>query len=175
MSIEVERATIACGCCGAKVTELRRGRCWGCYTKWAEQRPVPKGATCVVCDERRRENLRIVELHSKSVTMCHICSSRTVKLARVPSSIDALRRQLTRDRRQDDRRGDGMERRVFPRERRVGDRRGPPRASTFSDTNPHFVLPDFEDIEIEIQEADIEVVEQTLVREAPKRPSASSR
>lgn len=173
MSIEVERATIACGCCGARVTELRRGRCWGCYTKWAEQRSVPKGATCVVCDERRREHLRLVELHTKSVTMCHICAARTVKLAKVPSSIDALRRLLTRDRRLDDRRGDGLERRIFPRERRVGDRRGPPRATKFSDTNPNFVMPDFEDIEIEIQDSDIELVEQTLVRESPFHASAN--
>lgn len=167
MSIEVERATIACGCCGAKVTELRRGRCWGCYTKWAELRPVPKGATCAVCDERRRENLRLVELHSRSVTLCHICAARTVRLAKVPTSIDNLRRQLLRDRRQDDRRGDGLERRIFPRERRVGDRRGPPRANATDTTNPGFVMPEFEDIVIEIQDADIELVEQTLVREAP--------
>jgi hypothetical protein len=167
MSIEVERATIACGCCGAKVTELRRGRCWGCYSKWAEMRPVPKGAACAVCDERRRENLRLVELHSRSVALCHICAARTMKLAKVPGSIDGLRRQLLRDRRQDNRRGDGMERRIFPRERRVGDRLGPPRASASDTTNPGFVMPEFEDIVIEIQDADIEIVEQTLVRERP--------
>jgi hypothetical protein len=169
MSIVVERATIPCGCCGAKVTELRRGRCWGCYQNWAELRPVPRGACCAVCDERRRDNLRLVELHHRSVTLCHICAGRTVKLAKVPTSIDGLRKLLLRDRRALDRRGDGMERRIFPRERRVGDRRGPPRASSFSDTNPGFVMPDFEDIEIEIQDSDIEVVEQTLVREQPRR------
>ena len=152
------------------VTELRRGRCWACYSKWAEMRPVPRGATCAVCDERRRDNLRLVELHSRSLTLCHICAARTLKLAKVPNSIDSLRRQLQRDRRQQDRRGNGLERRIFPRERRVGDRRGPPRASSFSDTNPGFVMPDFEDIEIEIEEADIEVVEETLVREQPRRP-----
>jgi hypothetical protein len=32
---------------------------------------------------------------------------------------------------------------------------------------PGFVMPEFEDIEIEIQDADIEIVEQTLVRERP--------
>jgi len=166
MSIEVERATIACTACGAKVTEPRRGRCWSCYSKWAEMRPVPRGATCVVCDERRRDNLRLVEVHSRSVTMCHICAARTLKLAKVPSSIDGLRRVLTRDRRRQDRRSDGLDRRVFPRERRVGDRRGPARAGDATD--PGFVLPDFDDIVIEIQEADIEIVDQTLVREQPK-------
>ena len=94
MSIEIERATIPCGSCGAMVTELRRGRCWGCYSKWAELRPVPRGASCAVCEERRRENLRLIELHSRSVTFCHICAARTLKLARVPSSIDELRRLL---------------------------------------------------------------------------------
>jgi hypothetical protein len=168
MSIVVERATIPCGCCGAKVTELRRGRCWACYTKWAEMRPVPKGAACAVCDERRRDNLRLVEVRSRSLTLCHMCAARTMKLAKVPSSIDGLRHALLRDRRQLDRRGDGLERRIFPRERRVGDRRGPPRATTYADTNPGFVMPIFEDIEIEIEDADIEVVEQTLVREQPR-------
>ena len=169
MSIEVERATIPCGSCGAKVTELRRGRCWGCYSKWAEMRPVPRGAASAVCDERRRENLRLTEVHGRSVTFCHICAARTLKLTKVPSSIDGLRRLLLRDRRAQDRRGDGYERRVFPRERRVGDRRGPPRASASDATNPGFVMPEFEDIEIEVQDADIEVVEQTLVRERPQR------
>jgi len=168
MSIEVERATIPCGTCGAKVTELRRGRCWGCYAKWAEARPVPRGATCIVCDERRRDHLRLTELHSRSVTMCHICATRTMKLSKVPSSIDGLRRLLTRDRRYQDRRGDGLERRIFPRERRVGDRRGPARAGAADDTNPGFTLPDLDDIEIEIQDADIEVMEQTVVRERPQ-------
>ena len=130
---------------------------------------MPKGATCVVCDERRRENLRLVELHYRSVTLCHLCAARTVRLAKVPNSIDGLRRALSRDRRNSDRRGEGLERRIFPRERRVGDRRGPPRASAFSDTNPGFVMPNLDDFEIEIQDADIEVVEQTLVREQPRR------
>jgi hypothetical protein len=168
MSIEVERATIPCGSCGAMVTELRRGRCWGCYSKWAEMRPVPRGGVCLVCQERRRENLRMAELHRRSVVLCHICAARTLKLAKVPSSIDGLRKILLRDRRQDDRRGDGLERRIFPRERRVGDRRGPPRSCTNHDTNPSFVMPDFEDIIIEIQDADIEEIEQTVVRERPR-------
>jgi len=168
MSIEVERATIPCGTCGALVTELRRGRCWGCYSKWAEMRPVPRGAACAVCDERRRDNLRMAELHRRSVVLCHICAARTLRLGTVPNSIDGLRRKLLRDRRAIDRRGDGFERRIFPRECRVGDRRGPPRASSASDTNPGFVMPDFEDIVIEIQDSDIEVVEQTLVRERPR-------
>jgi hypothetical protein len=122
-----------------------------------------------VCEERRRENLRLIELHGRSVSFCYICAGRTLKLAKVPNSIDGIRRLLLRDRRSDDRRGDGLERRIFPRERRVGDRRGPPRAGASDNTNPGFTMPEFEDIEIEIQEADIEIVEQTLVREQPRR------
>ncbi len=156
------------------VTELRRGRGGGCYTKWADARPVPRGASCAVCEDRRRENLRMAELQRRSVVLCHICAARTLKLGKAPSSIDGLRRALFRERRQDDRRGDGLERRLFPRERRVGDRRGPPRASASSDTNPGFVMPDFEDIEIEIQDSDIESSEQTLVRERPKLAVAKS-
>ena len=62
MSVEVERATLPCSVCGAAVTELRRGRCWGCYTRWAESRPVGRGASCAVCHEKRRAQLKLVEL-----------------------------------------------------------------------------------------------------------------
>ena len=63
----------------------------------------------------------------------------------------------------------GDDRRIFPRERRVGERRAPPRGNGFHDTDPHIALPDFEEIVIELVEADIEAVEQTLVRER-RRP-----
>ena len=32
-----------CNVCGAAVTELRRGRCWGCYTRWVEIAPGGAG------------------------------------------------------------------------------------------------------------------------------------
>ena len=125
-----------------------------------------------MCDERRRDNLRLVELHSRSVTLCHICAARTLKLAKIPGTLDELAPCAPA---RSSRRTIGAETAasvaIFPRERRVGDRRGPPRASCLTDTNPGFVMPDFEDIEIEIQDADIEIVEQTLVRERPKLPS----
>src|SRR2546421_490289 len=119
MSVEVERATVPCGVCGARVSELRRGRCWGCYRQWAELRPVGRGASCVICQERRRDHLRLVELHSRSVPLCHVCAARTLKLDPVPLSLEALRLMLARDRRADERRGDGLDHRIFPRERRV--------------------------------------------------------
>ena len=76
MGIEIEKATLPCGVCAAQVTELRRGRCWGCYLRWSDTRPVGRGAACILCVERRRDHLRLVELHSRSVPMCHGCSAR---------------------------------------------------------------------------------------------------
>jgi hypothetical protein len=169
MSVEVERATVSCGVCGARVSELRRGRCWGCYSQWVEQRPVGRGASCAVCQEKRREHLRLVELHSRSVPLCHICAARTVKLGKVPATLDSLRKVLRRDRRDDDRRADGLDRRIFPRERRVGERRGTPRAARRNDTDPAMALPEFDDLVIEIQDGDIEAIETTQVKARPTR------
>jgi hypothetical protein len=166
MSVEVERATVSCGVCGARVSELRRGRCWGCYVQWTDQRPVGRGAACAVCQERRRDRLRLVELHTRSVPLCHSCAARTVKLAEVPPSLEALRSALRRDRRDEERRSDGLDRRIFPRERRVGERRGTPRARR-GDTDPSLALPDFDDLVIEIDEGDIEELEQTVVKQRP--------
>src|SRR5882672_6014312 len=97
MSVEVERATVACGTCGAQVIELRRGRCWGCYTRWVESRPVGRGATCTVCFEKRRDQLKLVELHGRSMPLCHGCSARVTRMDDIPDSIDALRLVLRRD------------------------------------------------------------------------------
>jgi hypothetical protein len=167
MSVEVERATVSCGVCGARVSELRRGRCWGCYSQWVEQRPVGRGAQCAVCTEKRRDHLRLVELHSRSVPLCHICAARTVKLGEVPPTLELLRSTLRRDRRADDRRADSLDRRIFPRERRVGERRGTPRASRRGDTDPSIALPEFDDLVIEVEDGDIEEIESTQVKQRP--------
>jgi hypothetical protein len=168
MSVQVERATIPCTVCGARVLELRRGRCWGCYTQWSELRPVGRGAVCAICCERRRDNLRMVEVHARSLPLCHICATRVVKLSFVPPTIEALRAQLRRDRRADERRDDGLDRRIFPRERRVGDRRADIRP-TRTEASPVAHALDDDDLVIEIDEGDIEEIEQTLVRERPTR------
>jgi hypothetical protein len=165
MSVQIDRATLPCGVCGAQVSELRRGRCWGCYTRWADSRPVGKGATCAICSEHRRSELRLCELQNKTHPLCHSCAGRIARMETVPSSLGALRGILERERRARDRRDDGVDRRIFPRERRVGERRAPPRGASGHDTDPHIMLPDFEEIVIELAEADIESVEQTLVRE----------
>jgi hypothetical protein len=45
------------------------------------------------------------------------------------------------------------------------------RGSRNEDTDPSIRLPDFDDIIIEIDENDIDVIELTTVREAPRRPT----
>ena len=168
MSVEIDRPTLPCGACGARVIELRRGRCWGCYSRWEEARPVGKGAACEVCGERRRGELRLVELHGRSHPLCHSCNGKVARLDSIPRSLLGLRALLDRERRQGDRRDDGLDRRIFPRERRVGERRSPPRNPGDHDTDPRMQLPDFEDIIIELCEADVEVLEQTSVRIAAR-------
>jgi hypothetical protein len=171
MSVEVERATMACGTCGAQVVELRRGRCWGCYTRWVESRPVGRGATCTVCFEKRRDQLKLVELHGRTAPLCHGCSARVLRMDDIPETIEGIRNALRRDRRLADKRSGKLDHRIFPRERRVGERREPPRTA-FADTDPRMdatMLADMEEIIIELQAADMEEVEQTIVREEPGR------
>ena len=169
MSVEVDRATVPCTVCGAQVQELRRGRCWDCYRQWAEMRPVGRGACCAVCQERRREHLRLIEVHTRTLSLCFLCAARTLRLEDVPPTLEGLRDRLRRDRRTDERRSDALDRRIFPRERRVGDRRDAPRLPHSGDTNPSFRLPDFDELVIEIDETDIEEIEETLVRARPTR------
>jgi hypothetical protein len=92
----------------------------------------------------------------------------------IPTSINAIRLILDRERRGRDRREDGADRRIFPRERRVGERRAPPRTGPDENTDPHILFPDFEEIVIELVEADIESVEQTQVRDRNPPPSPVS-
>lgn len=169
MSVEVERATIPCNVCGAHVSELRRGRCWGCYTRWVEARPVGRGAACLICFEKRRDQLKIMELHTRSVPICHGCGARILRLENIPDTIDGVRLALKRDRRELDRRDDGLDRRIFPRERRVGERRGPPRegegapSETGVGAGVYLAPDDFDDVIIELVDDDLEIIEQTTV------------
>jgi hypothetical protein len=173
MSVEVERATLPCGVCGAAVTELRRGRCWGCYTRWAESRPFGRGAACAVCGEKRRAQLKLVELHGRSLAFCHGCAAQMMRLSDLPTSIEDLRQALRRDRRDDDRRAGKVDQRIFPRERRVGERRGPVR-DAFADTDPGIKLADLQlpDPVIELSDADLAEGDQTQVRPNPAGPSS---
>jgi hypothetical protein len=169
MSVEVDRATVPCGVCGTQVLELRRGRCWDCYRQWAELRSVGRGAACSVCQERRREHLRLIEVRNRSLPLCFLCAARTLKLEQVPLTLEGLRERLRRERRALERRDGGLDRRIFPRERRVGDRRDTPRAAGSRDTDPAMVFPELDDLVIEIDENDIEEIELTQVRVRPTR------
>ncbi len=112
-----------CGICSANVAELRRGRCWTCYTRWVEERPVARGAKCCVCNERRRDFLKSIELHGAWAAMCFSCHGRATRLAPLPDTIAGLREALSRDRRDDDRRFGKRDTRVFQYDRRSDDRR----------------------------------------------------
>lgn len=170
MSVEVDRPTIPCGVCGAAVTELRRGRCWGCYTRWADSRPVGRGASCTVCMEKRRLMLKLVEVKGRSLPFCHGCAALMLRLHDIPDTIESLRLVLSRERRHDDRRHGKVDQRIFPRERRVGERRTPPRGEVPAG-DPSYentMLADMEEIIVELAEADMEEVEQTQVRDQDK-------
>lgn len=112
-----------CDVCGAKVQETRRGRCWGCYTRWVDSRPVGWGARCLGCAERRRRLLRSVELWGTWQPLCFNCAGQALALDPAPRTREALVAALTRDRRTGDRRIGKPDTRVFRYERRVGERR----------------------------------------------------
>ena len=169
MSTGTHKLVFACGLCGARVNELRRGRCWGCYSRWAEARPVGKGAACVVCDERRRDHLRLCEVHERSLTMCHVCASRANRLEPVPMSVEGLRTALRRNRRAADRRDGAMDTRVFPRERRTDDRRRPMRCEPDVGTLPMLNLDDI--LELDVQ--DVDILEATTVSMDPRAAVAA--
>lgn len=163
MSVEVDRATLPCNVCGAAVTELRRGRCWGCYNRWAESRPIGRGASCTVCLEKRREMLKLVEVKGRSLAFCHSCAARVLRLPEIPDSVDELRKMMQRERREEDRRNGKHDHRLFPRERRVGERRGPSRVA-FADTDPRIELASLDEVIIELHEEGEDEGDQTQVR-----------
>ncbi len=114
---------LTCEVCNAKVGELRRGRCWGCYARWVDARPVGFGARCVTCAEQRRRVLRMVELLGGWSPMCFNCAGQILQLEPMPPTLAALREAVSRERRRADRRAGKPDTRVFRYERRVGQRR----------------------------------------------------
>lgn len=112
-----------CQACGAQVGQLRRGRCTVCYLRWAETRPVGAGAACVVCGNRRRDDLQLIEYRRRWMPMCHSCGQRLHRMDDVPQSLLELRARLARERRASERREGEADRRVFQIDRRLGDRR----------------------------------------------------
>jgi len=112
-----------CDVCSAKVSELRRGRCWGCYNRWVDARPVGMGARCVSCGERRRRVLRSIELLGAWQPLCFNCHGQALALDPMPPTLAELKVALERERRTRDRRFGKADTRVFRYERRVGERR----------------------------------------------------
>jgi hypothetical protein len=112
-----------CEICCARVRELRRGRCWGCYTRWVDARPVGLGAVCRFCGERRRAWLKSVELFGSWSPVCHSCAGRIAATQDLPQSVAGIRAMLGRERRSVIRRVGRAEGRAFPHERRAGERR----------------------------------------------------
>src|SRR5262245_12803642 len=115
--------TWACEVCNAKVGELRRGRCWGCYARWVDARPVGLGARCLTCGERRRRVLRTVELFGGWPAMCFSCAGQAMNLDPMPRNVAELKLAVSRERRRTDRRVGKPDTRVFQFERRIGQRR----------------------------------------------------
>ena len=112
-----------CEVCNASVNELRRGRCWGCYARWVDARPVGIGARCVTCTEKRRRVLKTVELHGGWHAMCFNCAGQLLHLDPLPATMSELKTLVSRERRASDRRIGKLDTRVFQYERRVGERR----------------------------------------------------
>jgi len=112
-----------CEICRARVRELRRGRCWGCYNRWVEARPVGIGAVCRICGERRRDYLKSVELFGSWSPVCHSCAGRIAAQAELPQSVAGIRALLGRERRSAVRRVGRADGRAFPYERRGLERR----------------------------------------------------
>lgn len=119
----LKKHTQSCEVCSASVSELRRGRCWGCYQSWVETRPVGLGALCCMCGDRRHGLLKSVELLGAWVPICHNCSALAKSLQPMPQTISLIRETLSRNRREKDRRWGKRDSRVFRYNRRGDDRR----------------------------------------------------
>jgi hypothetical protein len=81
------------------------------------------GASCALCGDRRRDNLRSIELLGSWLPSCHNCAARIIGLQPMPQTIGEIRRALLRDRRFRARRLGKSDTRVFQRNRRSDDRR----------------------------------------------------
>jgi hypothetical protein len=154
----------SCEVCNASVRELRRGRCWGCYARWVDARPVGIGARCLTCTEKRRRFLKSVELFGGWMPMCFNCAGQLMHLDPLPATIAGLKEAVSRERRKVDRRLGKPDTRVFRYERRVGERRDLREAyATIED-----------DMIIEVSmgpDDDVDFDDMTMIRELADMPS----
>jgi hypothetical protein len=155
-----------CDVCGATVQELRRGRCWGCYNRWVDSRPVGYGARCLGCSERRRRLLRSVELWGGWQPLCFNCAGQALSLTPAPRSAAELKEALDRDRRERDRRIGKADSRVFRYERRVGDRRSL-RDDCASIEDDMIIEITVDMAELARAETEVEFDDMTRIRELP--------
>ena len=171
--MQSQNPSLVCEVCGARVATLRRGRCWICYVRWAETRPAGENASCAICNERRRDNLRLVEFHGNWVPMCHNCGTKAMRLSPMPSSLEAIRERLTRDRRWQERRRAKNDSRILRKERRVGERRLSP-----EETSGEWL--DADDLIIEVvdmeqgAEPQVDPTRIATREQLPERPGAES-
>ena len=152
------RSVQSCDVCNATVHELRRGRCWGCYSQWVAQRPVGAGARCITCNEKRRRVMQAVELFGSWKPMCFNCVGQLLHLDPLPATVGEMKAVVSRERRRTDRRIGKADTRVFVYERRVGDRRTPREAQAPRPEDLTFEEIVYDDMVIEISLDDIEVV-----------------
>src|SRR6266571_3906903 len=149
---EEPKPPLACDTCGVRTGELRRGRCWSCYTRWSESRPAGYGATCATCGERRLPYLKLMELMGSWLPMCGNCALRAARLERVPGTLDGLRLMLSRDRRGGDRRRGRPDLRFDRVERRGLERRA---VGTYP--GEEICVDDHPEIIMELQDWDLDI------------------
>ncbi len=152
-----------CEVCGAHVLELRRGRCWGCYARWVDARPVGIGARCVTCGEQRRRVLRSIELFGSWKPMCFNCTGQVMALEPLPTTIAGLKLAISRERRRLDRRIGKPDTRVFRYERRVGERRAERDVAVIDDD---MII----EVTIDADASEIDFDELTQIREKIELP-----
>lgn len=122
-----------------------------------------------MCSDRRRDNLKSVELLGTWVPVCHNCSTKAAQLSPMPQSMAGIRRALRRDRRLGDRRYGKFDGRVFQY-----DRRGVERRRRLTTEDGEWLLVDDEMI-VEIEEIASELdaiaagerAELTQIRQSP--------
>lgn len=158
-------SSCVCEVCSATVTELRRGRCWGCYARWVDARPVGMGAKCTTCTEKRRRFLKSVELFGAWKPMCFNCAGQLLDLDPMPNTIAGLREAISRERRKRDRRIGKPDSRVFRYERRVGERRDHLRDVDCPVVDDDMIIEVSYEVVIEAQGNDTEFEDLTQIRE----------